>query len=81
MPLGNNLRTYRLARGLSLGQLAEAVGMDRGYLSRIEREKCGCSDVTKLILANYFGVPVTKLFFQPSSVDTGATNLVVGASA
>lgn len=64
MALGNNLKEFRLARGLSLGQLAIGTGIDRAYLHRIEREITGCSDETKLKIALYFGVPVTRIFFQ-----------------
>lgn len=64
MRYGNNVREFRRARGLSVGDLARAVGMDRSYLSRVEREKQTCSDQYKVALAQYFGVSVTRLFFQ-----------------
>jgi len=37
--LGGCLRTERLARGYSLGDLARAVGVTKGYLSRLETGK------------------------------------------
>ncbi len=35
--LGPQMRRLRQARGLTLDALAEAVGLDKGYLSRLER--------------------------------------------
>jgi transcriptional regulator with XRE-family HTH domain len=33
---GNDLRTARVSRGVSLGQLARLIGRDKGHLSRVE---------------------------------------------
>ena len=55
MPLGNNVRIFRLARGETLRELAAAVGMDAANLSKIERGLRGCGDEDKLALARYFG--------------------------
>ena len=64
MALGNNVRVFRLARRESLRDVADAAGMDRAHVHRLEREQAGCSDEKKLALARHFGVSVTRLFFQ-----------------
>ena len=66
MRLTNNLKVFRTARGASLADVAEAVGIDRSHLWRVEQGKGGCSDETKLALARYYGVSVTALFFVES---------------
>ena len=63
MALGNNVRTFRRARGESITDLAQAVGIDKSLLSKLERGERGCSDEKKLALARHFGVSVTRLFF------------------
>lgn len=81
MRFGNNLRVFRKARGLSLSQVGTAVGIDRSYLSRIERGLQGCSDHYKVALSLYFGVPITRLFFQELDVSSESTNQPVGVAS
>lgn len=47
---GAELRALRLAAGLSLGQLAQAIDRDRGHLSRVER---GERDATPALVDAY----------------------------
>lgn len=64
MALGNRIREFRQSRGKSLGEVADAVGMDRAHLHRVERGLGGCADEKMVALARYFDVPITDLFFQ-----------------
>lgn len=59
--LGPELRRLRAARGLTLDALAEAVGLDKGYLSRLERGQKSPSVATLLRLAAALDVPVAEL--------------------
>lgn len=62
--LTNHVQHSRLAASLTIRQLAEAVGADHGFLSRIERNLDPCPDALKVRLAAFFGVGVGDLFFQ-----------------
>ncbi|MDB5373250.1 MAG: hypothetical protein JWP04_1892 [Belnapia sp.] len=59
--LGPQLRRLRQARRLTLDALAEAVGLDKGFLSRLERGQKAPSVATLLRLAASLGVPVAEL--------------------
>ena len=73
MVLTNRVRELRLARGASLADVANAIGMDRAQLHRVERGIAGCADEKKLLLAEYFGVGVADLFFQRSVGEVSPT--------
>lgn len=62
--MGNNLLAARTLHGESVRQVAAAVGIDHAAYVRLENGERGCSDQTKLALAEHFGVPVARLFFQ-----------------
>lgn len=70
--LGNKVREFREARGESIRGLAAAVGMDPTNLSRLEAGRRSTSDATKLRIAEYFGVSVAEIFFQPTQEPTSA---------
>lgn len=59
---GPRLRVLRLARGHTLDALAEASGLDKGYLSRIEREQKSPSLAAALRIATALDVPVGEMF-------------------
>ena len=60
--LGVRLRALRQAQGLTLDALAEAAGLDKGYLSRLERGLKNPSIATVLRLSEALEVPVAELF-------------------
>ncbi|MBP0495469.1 helix-turn-helix domain-containing protein [Pararoseomonas indoligenes] len=60
--LGARLRALRQARGLTLDTLAESAGLDKGYLSRLERGLKNPSIATVLRLSEALEVPVAELF-------------------
>jgi transcriptional regulator with XRE-family HTH domain len=60
--LGTRLRALRIARGTTLDALAEAAGIDKGYLSRLERGLKAPSIATLLRLAAALDVPAAELF-------------------
>lgn len=59
---GLRLRALRLEVGQTLDALAAATGLDKGYLSRVEREQKSPSLAAVLRLAAALDVPVGELF-------------------
>ncbi|MCR0983828.1 helix-turn-helix domain-containing protein [Roseomonas populi] len=60
--LGTRLRALRQSREMTLEVLAEAAGLDKGYLSRLERGLKNPSIATVLRLSEALEVPVAELF-------------------
>lgn len=60
--LGNCLRALRRKRHLTLEQVAEATGLNKGYLSRLENGEKSPSIATTLKLAKTLEVPIAALF-------------------
>lgn len=56
------LGTMRRARRLTLDQLADMTGLNKGYLSRLERAQKAPSIATVMKVAQALGVPVSALF-------------------
>jgi HTH-type transcriptional regulator / antitoxin HipB len=57
--LGDAIRHYRTQAGLSQAQLAEATGLQRSYLSELERGKETEQLARVLRLLRYLGVRMT----------------------
>ena len=56
-PLGQRLRALRAARGLTLGEMATALGVSAAYLSALEHGKRGVPRAVFLELVNgYFNL-------------------------
>jgi transcriptional regulator with XRE-family HTH domain len=60
--IARQVRQYRLAAGLSVGEMAAKVGISKAMLSKIENAQTSCSLTTLARLASGLGVPVTALF-------------------
>jgi putative transcriptional regulator len=58
----NYVRDLRTERGLSQGQLAEAVSVSRQTINSIEQERYTPSLQLALALARYFGTAVEEMF-------------------
>ena len=58
------IRQLRIAKGLSQEKLALDAGIDRTYISDIEKGNRNISIVVIEKLANYFQIPVSELFKQ-----------------
>jgi transcriptional regulator with XRE-family HTH domain len=56
------VREYRQAAGLSIGDMAQRVGISKAMLSKIENAQTACSLTTLARLARGLEVPVTSLF-------------------
>jgi transcriptional regulator with XRE-family HTH domain len=60
--LGNRIRQLRHERGLSQEAFADDVGLDRSYMSGIERGVRNVSILNLAKIAKALGVPLTALF-------------------
>ena len=67
------VRAARKARGWTLAELSTAVGLDKGYLSKVERGLKAPSVSTVLNLARVLEAPVAQLFGE--AVDDAAIHV------
>lgn len=74
--IGNRLRSIRRRLGVTLEQLAERTGLNKGYLSRIESGEKSPSIATLLKLSAELRVPTSQLFGE--EVDDGDIHLFRG---
>lgn len=76
--VGWNMRRLRMDRGLSQGKLAELAGIDRTYVSRLERtvENPSIGILDKISLA--LDVPIADLFTPPDGEATKLPPLKAG---
>lgn len=63
--IGARLRAARLARGLTLEKVAGAVGLTKGYVSRLERDEVSPSVASLVHVCQVVGLPVGDLFSPP----------------
>jgi len=60
--IAKRVRELRLAKGISLAELARLTGMSKAMLSKIENAQTSCSLSSLARLAEALAVPVTALF-------------------
>ncbi|WP_326544307.1 XRE family transcriptional regulator [Pseudorhodoferax sp.] len=75
-----HLRRLRLQNQLTLDQLAQAAGLTRSYLSKVERGLSSPSITVALQLAQVLGVTVEQLF-QPDAPAAGVLVITRAADA
>jgi transcriptional regulator with XRE-family HTH domain len=63
--IGPRLRSTRVSQGLTIAQLAEATGLTKGFLSRVERDETSPSVTTLLTLCQVLSLPIGSLFEPP----------------
>ncbi len=59
--LGKNMKRIRAKKGMSQGDIARALEVDRGYISNIENGKKNPTIATIQKLANALGVSANEL--------------------
>ena len=75
--LGEEVRSLRKAKGLTLGQLARASGLSTGFLSQIERSQNRPSVTALFKLSRALGVSVGWFFPKPGvSSETDTAHIV-----
>lgn len=67
--LGSRLRAARLARGLSLGQVATATEISRSFLSLVENGKSDITIGRLTRLIDYYGISIADLVPTPPPAD------------
>ena len=60
--IGENIRQERMARNISLEELAAILGLTSGFVGLIERGQRGATPITLLKLSTAFGLPVDRFF-------------------
>lgn len=65
--IGPRLRAARLAKGLTLEDVAAASGKSTGFVSRLERDQVSPSVSTLVSICNAVGLKVGELFETPTS--------------
>jgi transcriptional regulator with XRE-family HTH domain len=65
--IGARLRAARVARGLSIGTVAEASGLTKGFLSRLERDAASPSVASLVAVCDVIGLRVGALFDAPET--------------
>lgn len=78
--IARNVRGLRVQHGLSVGDMAERVGISKAMLSKIENAQTSCSLSTLARLAVGLDVPVTSLF-RGAEVERPAAFVARGTGA
>lgn len=65
--LGSRLRASRQGQGLTIGQVADATGLTKGFISRVERDETSPSVATLLLLCQVLSLSVGSLFEASST--------------
>ncbi len=76
--IGNRLRAARKLRGLTLDQVAQAAGLTKGFVSRLERDDVSPSVASLVMVCDVLGLRVGELFDPPqtSVLRAGAGRLI-----
>ncbi|MDE2591848.1 MAG: helix-turn-helix transcriptional regulator [Actinomycetales bacterium] len=67
IPIGGILRAARLAKNLTLGQVASASGLTQGFVSKLERDQVSPSVASLVSVCAALGIRVGELFDPPES--------------
>ncbi len=67
MLFGANVRRFRLLAGLSQEAVAERMGVDRAYVSALERGQQNATLLSVWEAAQALGVRPVELFAEPSA--------------
>lgn len=63
--IGPRIREARVARGLTIEEVATVAGLTKGFLSRIERDIVSPSVSSLVVLCEVLSIPVGSLFTAP----------------
>ena len=65
--IGENVRKERVARNISLDELAEMLGLSPGFVGLIERGQRGATANTLFNLSRVFGMSIDNFFYEDQS--------------
>ena len=82
LQIGARLRAVRTGSGFTLEQVAEATGLTKGFISRIERDDTSPSVQTLVAICEAMSIPVGSLFEAPdvSMVKGGDASTIISIS-
>ena len=60
--IGKNIREERLARNISVEEMADMLGLTAGFVGLIERGERGTTAFNLFILSNMLGVSIDSIF-------------------
>lgn len=67
IPIGGRIRAIRLARGLTLEQVAAAAGLTQSFVSKLERDQVSPSVASLVSVCEAIGLRVGDLFDAPAN--------------
>ena len=68
MLIGTKLRSARKARNLTLDQVAQAAGLTKGFVSRLERDDVSPSVASLVTVCDVLGLRVGAVFRPPTLI-------------
>ena len=75
--IGENIRQERLARNLSVDELAKLIGRTPGFLGLIERGERGATALTLHRLADLWSISIDNLFYGNPSATRNVNDIQV----
>jgi len=66
--IGENIRSERVARNISIDELAEMLELTSGFVGLIERGQRGTTPCTLLKIADIFSLPIDKFFYKKEDI-------------
>jgi SOS-response transcriptional repressor LexA len=76
LEIGAAIRRLRERRGMPISDLADAIGMNQGNLSRIENDQQDCKRVVAAKIAAVLGVRISDLYLEAEHA--GNTSVPIG---
>ena len=71
--IGSRIRAAREAQRMTIEQVAEAAGLSKGFLSRVERDESSPSVASLVTLCQVLSLPIGDLFATPETHLTRAS--------
>ena len=65
--IGSRIRAAREAQRMTIEQVAEAAGLSKGFLSRVERDESSPSVASLVTLCQVLSLPIGDLFATPET--------------
>lgn len=62
LAIGAKLRATRIAQGFTIANVAEATGLNKGFISKIERDETSPSVSTLISICEVLSLPIGSLF-------------------
>ena len=69
--IGENIRNERIARSISIDELAEMLELTSGFVGLIERGQRGTTPITLFKLADVFGLSIDSFFYNDNNISLG----------